>query len=123
MPTVVEVLVAAGVVASKSAGRRTIEEGGAYLNNVKVDRPGRADLDAADLLHGRYVVVRRGRKTVGALRVSLELTTRAGAPRLDLTPAHRLRNVHQAPPVKRTRTDKIWNGPSRGAKPPLTSTG
>jgi tyrosyl-tRNA synthetase len=68
LPTVVELLAAAGVVPSKSAGRRAIEEGGAYLNNAKVTDPD-ARLEAADLLHGRFVVVRRGRKTVGALAV------------------------------------------------------
>ncbi|MGV8910628.1 MAG: tyrosine--tRNA ligase [Propionicimonas sp.] len=68
LPTVVDVLAAAGVVASKSAGRRAIEEGGAYLNNVKVSDPD-ARLVPSDLLHGKYVVVRRGRKTVGALAV------------------------------------------------------
>jgi len=68
LPTVVEILVAAGVVASRSAARRAIDEGGAYLNNRKV-----TDADARlvddDLLHGRFVVVRRGRRTVGALAV------------------------------------------------------
>ena len=68
LPGIVEVLVAAGVVASKSAGRRAIEEGGAYLNNVKVSDPD-ARLVPSDLLHGKYVVVRRGRRTVGALAV------------------------------------------------------
>jgi tyrosyl-tRNA synthetase len=68
LPTVVEVLAAAGVVASKSAGRRAIEEGGAYLNNAKVTDP-ETRLSPADLLCGKYVVVRRGRKTVGALAV------------------------------------------------------
>jgi len=68
LPTVVELLTATGVVASKSAGRRAIEEGGAYLNNVKVTDPD-ARLEPSDLMHGKYVVVRRGRKTVGALAV------------------------------------------------------
>ncbi len=68
LPMVVELLVAAGVVPSKSAARRAIEEGGAYLNNAKVSDPD-ARLAASDLLHGRYVVVRRGRRTVGALAV------------------------------------------------------
>lgn len=68
LPTVVDLLAASGVVASKSAGRRAIEEGGAYLNNVKVSDPD-ARLVPSDLLHGKYVVVRRGRKTVGALAV------------------------------------------------------
>nr|NLI50863.1 tyrosine--tRNA ligase [Propionibacterium sp.] len=68
LPSVVEVLTAAGVVATRSAARRAIEEGGAYVNNVKV-----TDVDAvlqpSDLLQGRYVVVRRGKKTVGAVTI------------------------------------------------------
>ena len=68
LPALVDVLAASGVVPSKSAGRRAIEEGGAYLNNVKV-----TDVDAVltqdDLLDGRWAVVRRGKKTVGAVEV------------------------------------------------------
>ncbi|MDO5535318.1 MAG: tyrosine--tRNA ligase [Propionibacteriaceae bacterium] len=68
LPSLVDVLVASGVVPSRSAGRRAIDEGGAYLNNVKV-----TDADAVvapeDLLDGRWVVVRRGKKTVGAVEV------------------------------------------------------
>ncbi len=58
----------AGVVASLSAGRRAIAEGGAYVNNVKVTDP-EAAVGESDLLPGGYVVVRRGKRTVGALRV------------------------------------------------------
>ena len=68
LPTVVEVMAAAGVVPSRSAARRAIDEGGAYLNNAKVTDP-EARLVDSDLLYGRYVVVRRGRRTVGALAV------------------------------------------------------
>lgn len=68
LPTLIEVMAAAGVVPSKSAARRTIDEGGAYLNNTRVTDPD-ARLTDSDLLHGQYVVVRRGRKTVGALAV------------------------------------------------------
>jgi tyrosyl-tRNA synthetase len=57
-----------GIVASKSQARRTIAEGGAYLNNVKV-----TDQDAvplgSDLLHGRFLVLRRGKRTVGGVEV------------------------------------------------------
>ena len=60
---VVDVLVASGVVASKAAARRAIADGGASVNNVKV-----ADEDAVlaqeDLLHGRWVVLRRGKRTL-----------------------------------------------------------
>jgi tyrosyl-tRNA synthetase len=68
LPTLVDALAAGGVVTSKSAARRAIAEGGAYLNNVKVTDPDRR-LEPADLLAGRYVIVRRGKRTVGAVRV------------------------------------------------------
>ena len=68
LPTVVEVLAAGGVVSSKSAARRAITEGGAYVNNQRVTDPdGR--LAEYDLLHGRYVIVRRGKRTVGAVSI------------------------------------------------------
>jgi len=68
-PSVVDALEASGVVASKSAGRRAIAEGGAYVNNTKVTDPD-AVLTADDLLHGRYVVLRRGKRTVGGVVLS-----------------------------------------------------
>lgn len=68
--TVVDVLVAAGVVPSKSAARRTVAEGGAYVNNLKQSDPERV-LGADELLAGGFVVVRRGRKTVGAVQVTV----------------------------------------------------
>jgi tyrosyl-tRNA synthetase len=68
LPPVADLMAEAGIVPSKSAARRAIAEGGAYLNNVKV-----GDQDAApsagDLLHGRYLVLRRGKRTVGAVEV------------------------------------------------------
>jgi tyrosyl-tRNA synthetase len=68
LPTIVDALERSGVVPSKSAARRAITEGGAYLNNQRVDDPD-ARLREQDLLHGRYVVVRRGKRTVGAVAV------------------------------------------------------
>ncbi|HHV20128.1 MAG TPA: tyrosine--tRNA ligase [Propionibacterium sp.] len=68
LPLVVDALVAAGVVPSKGAARRTITEGGAYLNNAKVSDD-QARLTEADLLHGRFAVLRRGKKTVGLVEV------------------------------------------------------
>ena len=64
--TVVEALARSGVVASRGAARRAISEGGAYLNNERVTDPD-AVLRPDDLLHGRFVILRRGRKTVGAV--------------------------------------------------------
>jgi tyrosyl-tRNA synthetase len=66
LPPVADVLESAGVVASKSAGRRAIAEGGAYINNVRVTDP-EATISAGDLLYGRFVVARRGKRTVGGV--------------------------------------------------------
>ncbi|GAA3795978.1 tyrosine--tRNA ligase [Streptomyces chiangmaiensis] len=65
---VVDLFAEVGLVASKSAARRTVKEGGAYVNNVKV-----AAEDAVpateDLLHGRWLVLRRGKKNLAAVEV------------------------------------------------------
>ncbi len=65
----VELLAQSGLVESKSAARRAVKEGGAYLNNTKI-----ADEEyvpsADDLLHGRFLVLRRGKKTVGGVEVA-----------------------------------------------------
>jgi len=66
LPGVVEVLEASGVVASRSAARRAIADGGAYLNNARLSDPD-ARLADGDLLYGRYVITRRGKRTVGAV--------------------------------------------------------
>ncbi|MET9360690.1 tyrosine--tRNA ligase [Streptomyces sp. NPDC006632] len=55
-----------GLVASKSAARRTVKEGGAYVNNVKVTAED-AVATAGELLHGRWLVLRRGKKNLAAV--------------------------------------------------------
>ncbi len=63
--SVVDVLVEAGLAPSRSGARRTIGEGGAYVNNVKVVDP-EAVLGPELLLHERYAVLRRGKKSLAA---------------------------------------------------------
>jgi tyrosyl-tRNA synthetase len=63
LPPVADLMVATGIVGSKSAGRRAIAEGGAYLNNRRVQSPDEQP-GHGDLLHGRYLVLRRGKRTV-----------------------------------------------------------
>jgi tyrosyl-tRNA synthetase len=58
---VVDALVQTGLSPSKSAARKAIEQGGAYVNNRRVDGV-EAEVGPGDLLHGRYVVVRRGKR-------------------------------------------------------------
>jgi tyrosyl-tRNA synthetase len=68
LPSVADLMAATRIVASKSAARRAIAEGGAYLNNVKVTAQDAVPA-AGDLLHGRFLVLRRGKRTVGGVEV------------------------------------------------------
>jgi tyrosyl-tRNA synthetase len=67
--TYADLLVATGLVASKSAARRAIGEGGVHANNRRlvVDEADQVPA-AADYLHGRWLVLRRGRRTVAGVR-------------------------------------------------------
>ncbi|HEX4829813.1 MAG TPA: tyrosine--tRNA ligase [Trebonia sp.] len=67
MPAVANLMASAGVVASVSAARRAIAEGGAYLNNEKLLES--SFITGPQLLHGRFLVLRRGKRTVGAVEV------------------------------------------------------
>jgi tyrosyl-tRNA synthetase len=71
LPPYVDLFAAAGVVESKSAARRALAEGGAYVNNVRLDPSTSPDAAPArdDLLHGRWLVLRRGKRTVGGVEV------------------------------------------------------
>jgi len=60
---IVDLLVAAGLVAGRGAGRRAIAEGGVSVNNVRVP-DAEAVLTDAQLLHGRWAVLRRGKRTL-----------------------------------------------------------
>lgn len=64
---IVDLVVAAGLVASKGAARRAVAEGGVYVNNTKVVGDD-AVLSGSDLLHGRAAVLRRGKKTLGVVK-------------------------------------------------------
>ena len=57
-----------GLVASKGAARRTVAEGGAYVGNARAT-DAEAVLTEADLLHGRWVLLRRGRRHIGGLEL------------------------------------------------------
>jgi tyrosyl-tRNA synthetase len=58
---VVDALAETGLVSSRGEARRTVSQGGAYVNNRRVTDADEA-LSADDLLHGRYIVLRRGRR-------------------------------------------------------------
>lgn len=61
---IAQLLVDTGLVASLSAGRRAIAEGGVYVNNVKIEDEV-ATLD--HWLHDGFAVLRRGKKTLAGI--------------------------------------------------------
>jgi tyrosyl-tRNA synthetase len=65
---VVDLLVESGLVTSKGEARRTITEGGAYLNNVRIEDPD-AEPQASDLIGGSWLVLRRGKKSFAGVEV------------------------------------------------------
>ena len=65
--TLAELFEAVGLVESRSAARRAATEGGLYVNNVRAT-DALVTPDAGDWLHGRYLVLRRGRQHVGGIR-------------------------------------------------------
>ena len=67
-PTWVDLLAATGVVDSKSAARRIVKENGAYLNNEKITGEDFAPA-AANLLYGRFLVLRKGKRDLAAVEV------------------------------------------------------
>jgi tyrosyl-tRNA synthetase len=69
VPTIVELLLSTGLVESRSAARRTVAEGGAYVNNTKIPDEGWT-LGEADLLAGGWAVVRRGKRNLAGVRAS-----------------------------------------------------
>ena len=65
---ILELLVNSGLEKSKGAARRTVGEGGAYVNNQRIE-----DIEwapsAEDLLHGEWLVLRKGKKRFAGARV------------------------------------------------------
>ena len=68
MPNILDILQQTNLCDSKSAAKRTVEEGGAYINNVRI-----SDLNwtptKTDLIHGSLLVVRRGKKVMAGVEI------------------------------------------------------
>ena len=67
-PSWIELLVATGVVDSKSAARRIVKEGGAYLNNKRVESEDFTP-SKSDLLQGKYLLLRKGKRDLAAVEI------------------------------------------------------
>lgn len=72
LPTYAELFEVAGLMPSRSAARRAIAEGGGYVNNVRLDPSTDAEARPVkdDLLYGQWLVLRRGKRTVGGVRIA-----------------------------------------------------
>ena len=64
--SITELLVASGLSKSKGEARRTIGEGGAYVNNVRIDSEEWAP-QTEDFLYGRWLVLRRGKRNIAGV--------------------------------------------------------
>ena len=69
LPSYVDLMVETGLAKSRGDARRTIADGGAYLNNQRVED---AELvpSASDLVGGSWLVLRRGKKTFAGVEVT-----------------------------------------------------
>lgn len=68
VPTIVDLLVGTELVKSKGEARRAVAEGGAYLNNDRVEDPDYVPGDD-DLIEDRLLVLRRGKKSFAGVEV------------------------------------------------------
>ena len=66
--SIIDLLVGAGFEKSRGAARKTIQSGGAYLNNVKVADPDRV-VAAEDVLADGWILFRKGKRNLGAAHV------------------------------------------------------
>lgn len=67
--TIVDLLIASGLVDSRGAARRTISEGGAYVNNERITEDG-WEPSESDLLHGTWLVLRKGKKNFAGVKIN-----------------------------------------------------
>jgi tyrosyl-tRNA synthetase len=68
LPPVAALFKESGLVASMNEARRAVADGGAYINNTRVTDPEQI-VEPVDLLHGKWLVLRRGKKTIAGVEV------------------------------------------------------
>ncbi len=68
LPSVLDLLVSTGLSDSRGAARRVLSDGGAYVNNVRITDPA-AVPDTTDLLAGRWMLLRRGKRNLAVAEV------------------------------------------------------
>ena len=66
---VVDLFAASTLVASRSEARRALADGGLYVNNQRITDAGHVPA-SGDLLHGRWLVLRRGKRSIAGIRLA-----------------------------------------------------
>jgi tyrosyl-tRNA synthetase len=64
--SITDLIVHAGLAPSKGQARKDVEAGGIYLNNVRADLTRHAT--TSDLLFGKYILLRKGKRTYAVLK-------------------------------------------------------
>ena len=64
----VDLFAASGIVGSKGEARRAVADGGLYVNNVRVS-DAEEQLASGHLMHGRWTLLRRGKRTLAVVDV------------------------------------------------------
>ena len=64
---IADLVVHSGLAPSKGAARKDLDAGGIYLNNVRIDHS--RIVTSSDLLFGKYLLLRRGKRTYAVLSV------------------------------------------------------
>jgi tyrosyl-tRNA synthetase len=66
--SLVDLLANSGVVKSKGEARRSLQEGGIYINNHRVNDVNQT-VSAADMLEGQFIILRKGKKNYTLVKV------------------------------------------------------
>jgi tyrosyl-tRNA synthetase len=69
LPPVLDLFVQCGLSESRGAARRVLSEGGGYVNNVRVVDPAAVPV-ASDLLAGRWLLLRRGKRNLAVAELA-----------------------------------------------------
>jgi len=67
--SLLDLLVNAGVSKSKGEARRSLQEGGIYINNHRVSDVNR-EVGVSDLLEGQFIILRKGKKNYALVKVA-----------------------------------------------------
>ena len=66
---ILDLLIGTGLASSRGDARRSVKEGGAYVNNARIESEDWEPAES-DLLHGRWLVLRKGKKNFAGVKIN-----------------------------------------------------